>query len=88
VISVVGNVVPNTYSNMVKSALKGDFKTASALHLRTATLVDLLFAEGNPGGIKAALNAKGILGEGVRLPLVPVSTDLKKKIAKELEGIS
>lgn len=86
-ISVAGNAIPHTFSNMIRLGLNGDYTNASVLHRKSATLVDLLFLEGNPGGIKAALTFKGICASTLRLPLVEVSAELHKRIAIALEGL-
>lgn len=52
-----------------------------ALQAKYAEMVRLLFAEGNPVGIKAVLAQKGIIGNYLRLPLVPASEKLKQQIA-------
>ena len=53
----------------------------AALQAKYAEMVKLLFAEGNPVGIKAVLAQKGIIGNYLRLPLVPASKELQAKIA-------
>jgi 4-hydroxy-tetrahydrodipicolinate synthase len=87
VISVIGNVIPKSFSTMVHQALEGDFNNARQMHLRLLDLIDLLFVEGNPGGIKAALKSRGVCGDAVRLPLVNVSTATYQAIEKELKGL-
>lgn len=87
VISVIGNATPKTFSNLVKQSLAGNFKEAAQLHLRVLDLIDLLFVEGNPAGIKAALNIQNVCGETVRLPLVSISDSTRKAIAKEIAGL-
>ena len=82
VISVAANAFPAVFVKMVRAAYDGDMKTASALHLRTLEAVDALFAEGNPTGIKAALAAKGMIGNYLRLPLVPASDALSDRFRK------
>lgn len=84
VISVVGNALPREFSTLVNAALKGDLDTARREHLRLIEVIDLLFAEGNPGGIKEALKILGICGNAVRLPLVNVSEGTAKKLYQAL----
>ena len=69
---------------MVRYCLKGEYDKACKLHYRFMDVVPLFFAEGSPGGIKAALNALNICSEHVRLPLV-VSKTLQNKIAEVIE---
>jgi len=80
VISVVGNALPAEFSALVNAALKGDLETARREHLRLIEVIDLLFAEGNPGGIKNVLKVLGICGDTMRLPLVKISEATASKI--------
>ena len=80
VISVVGNALPAEFSVLVHAALKGDLETARKEHLRLIEVIDLLFAEGNPGGIKNVLKVLGICGDTMRLPLVNISEATASKL--------
>lgn len=84
VISVVGNCAPAQFSRMVNLALHGNFTDAAKIHLELIELIDLLFVEGNPGGVKAALSALGIIENVLRLPLAPVSDATFEKIKGNL----
>ncbi len=84
VISVVGNALPQEFSTLVRSALKGDLVTARCEHLRLIEVIDLLFAEGNPGGIKHVLKVLGICGDTMRLPLVNISEATGDRLYKAL----
>ena len=88
VISVIGNAIPKDFGKLTHDAINGDYKSAAAMHIRLLDLIDLLFVEGNPAGIKAALETKGICGDFVRLPLVQVSAATKSAIKREIEGLS
>lgn len=81
-ISVVGNAYPREYSDMVRAGLAGDFETARKLHYLLMDLVDLLFVDGNPAGIKYTLECLGICTQELRLPLVPVTENTQKAIQK------
>lgn len=85
VISVSANSFPQTFSSMVHSAMRSDFGTASVENLKLHAVTDMLFEEGNPAGVKAALAYKGVLENVVRLPLTPVSEQLNKRIIAEIE---
>lgn len=87
VISVVGNALPYELSEMIRLALNGSYKSALPLHLSLIEFTRLIFAEGNPGGVKAALKYLSICGDKVRLPLVPVSSVLEAQIIKEIQKI-
>lgn len=80
VISVVGNAFPKRFSKMVHAALEGDMVTARQYHYMLLEIIPMLFAEGNPAGIKRVLSTLGICKENVRLPLVPVSKGLAEKL--------
>ncbi len=80
VISVLGNAYPKEFSDMIKAALINDYKSARIIQYKLVDIIETLFAEGNPAGVKAYLNHKGLIEDSLRLPLVSVSTELKKKI--------
>ncbi|MEZ4889996.1 MAG: 4-hydroxy-tetrahydrodipicolinate synthase [Crocinitomicaceae bacterium] len=83
VISVVNNALPEMFNAMVHESLAGNFEVARKKHLRLLPITDMFFAEGNPGGVKVALETRGILKGNVRLPLMPVSVALQEKIKAE-----
>lgn len=76
-ISVASNAFPQHFHDIVH-------KKDQALQVRYAEIIRLLFAEGNPVGIKAVLAQKGIIQNYLRLPLVPASAVLQEDIQKEL----
>ncbi|TSJ48233.1 4-hydroxy-tetrahydrodipicolinate synthase [Fluviicola chungangensis] len=88
VISVVANSFPAQFSQMVTSALNGDFETARKLHYDLLPVTKLMFAEGNPGGVKIALEELGWMKPFMRLPLVQVSEGLKAKIVAETKKLT
>lgn len=85
VISVAANAFPEKFCDMVHYAMDGDFKTAANLHLQLTEATDLLFKEGNPTGVKAALYLKGIVENYLRLPLIPSSQELEADIKSQME---
>lgn len=87
VISVSGQGFPAVFSGMVRSALAGDFVVARKKHYALLDVTDMLFAEGNPAGIKEVLALANICESHVRLPLVDISAELKVKIKMEFERI-
>lgn len=82
VISVLANALPKEMSAMVKHALKGDQKKALPLHYRMLPLMNAIFEEGNPTGVKALLEIEGHISNVLRLPLVKASKPLYNKIAQ------
>ena len=81
VISVLANALPKEMSNMVKYALKGDVKKALPLHFRMLPLMNAIFDEGNPTGIKALMEIQGLIGNTLRMPLVKSSKQLYNKLS-------
>ncbi|MEN9639378.1 MAG: hypothetical protein RLZZ262_1246 [Bacteroidota bacterium] len=82
VISVVGNAFPTEWSTMVQLAGKGEVAEARAIHYRLLELVQLLFVEGNPAGIKEVLSHLDICENYLRLPLVPVSQLISERMRR------
>lgn len=87
VISVVANAYPRIFSDMVRAALRSDLETAKPLHYKLFEFTEYLFADGNPGGIKAALEVMDICKNQLRLPLVPVKVEVQKKIETLIKTI-
>lgn len=87
VVSVMGQAYPRAFSNAVRYALDGQIVEANRLHYAQLPMIDLLFAEGNPAGVKSALEAMNITGAAVRLPLVSASDSLRARIREEHERI-
>lgn len=87
VISVVANTFPDLFSQMVAASMKGDLAQARALHYDLLHITKLFFTEGNPGGVKVALKARGWMESHMRLPLVDVSESLKEKIIIETKKL-
>ncbi len=87
VISVIANTVPRPFTDMVRAALRWDLTQAQQINLQLLDLYRLLFLEGNPSGVKAALEAQGICSRDVRLPLIPMSESNQQLIHAELQKI-
>ena len=88
VISVVGNALPRQTSDMVRLCLAGDFKAAQKAHSQLIDFTRLMFVEGSPAGVKAALKHLGICGDTLRLPLVPVGDNTAAKIIGETKKLA
>ena len=86
VISVAANSFPKAFTEMVRLSLKHHLKEAKALNDRLIGGYDLLFAENNPAGVKAAMFELGLIGNYLRLPVVPVSEPLQQKIHHYVKG--
>ncbi|MFZ5553330.1 MAG: 4-hydroxy-tetrahydrodipicolinate synthase [Bacteroidota bacterium] len=80
VISVVGNAFPLQFSELIRHALKGQYEEAQKIHYHLLDIIQHLFVESNPSGIKEVMKCLGICGNYTRLPIVPVSEETSKKI--------
>jgi len=84
VISVIGQALPELFSTMIHKGLEGDRSTSKALEKKAMPLINLIFEENNPAGIKAVLQQLGLCNDSVRLPLVTATDALKSKIKDAL----
>ena len=87
VISVIGQAYPKEFSTMVQLAFDGKVKEAYEIHNKLVEITRLIFAEGNPCGIKTVLAEMGIIKNYLRLPLVVASEGLQTKIKAEMMKI-
>jgi 4-hydroxy-tetrahydrodipicolinate synthase len=87
VISVVANAFPHIVSEMVSHCMKGKFSKARNLHFSSLQLTNLLFMDGNPSGIKAALEIIGLCQNHVRLPLVKVTKNVSLLIENQVGSL-
>jgi len=81
-ISVIGNAYPALTSLMVAAALDGAFLKARELHYKLFPMMKAIFKEGNPAGVKAAMEIQGWIENVLRLPLIPVTAALYQEIAQ------
>ncbi len=88
VISVIGQALPQSFSNMMRLGLEGESEASYKLQYKIMNSIDLVFSEGNPAGIKALLNLKNICGQEVRLPLLSASQVLQEKLRNFVENWS
>lgn len=79
-ISVASNIAPKLCSEFQVACMSGDFKTALSYQDKLMSIHNVMFVEPNPGPAKYAASQLGICSADVRLPLVPLGEDLKKKI--------
>jgi len=84
VISVASNEVPREMAEMVEAAERGDFAAARKIHTALLPLMVINFVESNPGPVKVAMAAMGLLEEVYRLPMVPPRQDSRTKILNVL----
>ena len=79
VISVAANGFPKEFSEMVRLSLNGDFRGAKTLNDRLIAAYEIMFVENNPAGIKGAMTEQHLIGNHLRLPLVPLSAGWQAK---------
>jgi 4-hydroxy-tetrahydrodipicolinate synthase len=82
VISVIGQAYPKEFSALINFGLEGKNKEGYAIHFKMMAIIDAIFEENNPAGIKTVLQELGIGNNEVRLPLVKASKALTFKITK------
>jgi len=87
VISVVANVFPKAFSGMVKAIQDQDYATAKAINLQLLDVHQWLYIDGNPVGIKAALEIQEICSREVRLPLVSIQERNFRNLKIEMEKV-
>ena len=80
VISVAANAFPDVVCAMMTAAAKGDNAVAAGAFRELFCTLELLFCEGNPTGIKAALALRGLVENHLRLPLVPATEELMERL--------
>ncbi|MFT4669915.1 MAG: 4-hydroxy-tetrahydrodipicolinate synthase [Flavobacteriaceae bacterium] len=86
VISVIGQGFSKDFSDMVRYGLDKKVDEAYNIYYKIAPVIDCIFAEGNPAGIKAVLKKIGLCESAVRLPLVGISDTLLKNIEDFMDG--
>jgi 4-hydroxy-tetrahydrodipicolinate synthase len=80
VISVVANAFPKRFSTLVHAAMENNMDLAREKHYELIEVIQQLFADGNPGGVKHVLKLLNICDDNLRLPLVPVSKEVADKL--------
>jgi 4-hydroxy-tetrahydrodipicolinate synthase len=88
VISVLANAFPAQTTEIVSHSIKGNFKSARDLQFRFLEMIELLFTDGNPSGVKAMMSLMNICQNALRLPLVPVSRTVYTRIQKAIEEVN
>jgi 4-hydroxy-tetrahydrodipicolinate synthase len=88
IISVLANAYPIQTSELVNHAIKNNFKSAREIQFRFLEMIELLFIDGNPSGVKAMLNILNICHNNLRLPLVPVSRTVYARIQKAMDEVN
>ncbi|HUW91904.1 MAG TPA: 4-hydroxy-tetrahydrodipicolinate synthase [Bacteroidales bacterium] len=88
VISVLANAYPAEWSEMVNQALKHNFKIAREIQFKFLEMIELLFADGSPAGVKAMMSSMNLCQNTLRLPLVTVNRSVQSRIQKAMEALN
>ncbi|MFA7686475.1 MAG: 4-hydroxy-tetrahydrodipicolinate synthase [Moheibacter sp.] len=88
VISVIAQGLPQAYTKMIRLGLNRQVDEAYQIHYQLMDIIRAIYIEGNPSGIKSLLDHQGICKSFTRLPLVPASEELSRKIKSLLENIN
>lgn len=88
VISVMANALPAKISKLMHLALENNYDEARKIHYELIEMFQLMFKEGNPGGVKALMNMQGILENVLRLPLYHISDELYAEIKARYQKLS
>jgi len=88
VISVIGNALPEKISSLMHLSMANEYEAARKIHFELIEMFQLMFKEGNPGGVKALMNIQGIIENELRSPLYRVSDALYDEIKKMYKSIS
>lgn len=88
VISVIGNALPHEFSKMIRLEFRGEYDAARKIHHRFTELFKILFVDGNPAGVKAALYSMGMIKNILRLPLVPTRISTLERLSELLKEVN
>ncbi|MDT8393508.1 MAG: 4-hydroxy-tetrahydrodipicolinate synthase [Bacteroidales bacterium] len=88
VISVVANAYPGKFSTMVRLAMEGNITSAREKHYDLLQMMEAMFEDGNPAGVKAVLSLLEIAGNNLRLPLVKVNKATFNKLQMLVEELN
>ena len=80
VISVIGQGFPTAFSEMIRLGLNRKVDQAFQTLFQMTSIIDMIFEQGNPAGIKQVFQSLGIANNTVRLPLVKVDESLANRI--------
>lgn len=87
VISVIGNAYPKEFSDMVHLCLEGNYIEAVDYHFKFREIIRLLFADGNPAGVKCVMHDMGLIENELRLPLIPVHESIAEEILRQVNAL-
>jgi len=85
-ISVTANAAPNLMHRMCQAATSGDTDTAQQLNGQLADLHKAMFVQSNPIPAKWAVGQQGLIGGGIRLPLVPLAVQYHDEVRSAMNN--
>lgn len=88
VISVIANALPSKVSSLMHLALENNYDEARKIHYELIEMFQLMFREGNPGGVKALMNIQGTIENELRSPLYKISDELYEEIKTAYNKLS
>lgn len=88
VISVIANALPSKVSSLMHLALENNYDEARKIHYELIEMFQLMFREGNPGGVKALMNIQGTIENELRSPLYKISDELYEEIKTAFNKLS
>ncbi len=88
VISVTANAFPSHFSEMVRFALQNDFVQSRKLHFQLVDIMNALFDDGSPAGIKAVLEIMQLSTNNLRLPLMKANDTVYRKLQSLIQKIA
>jgi 4-hydroxy-tetrahydrodipicolinate synthase len=86
VISVISNAYPKEFSKMIQLCLDGRYNDAKSIHYKLVDIINAIFMEGSPAGIKAALEVMKLTANNLRLPLTPVGKTTYHHISRLIQN--
>ena len=87
-VSVIANVIPHEFSQLMNASINGDVATAREIFYKYQNIINLMFVESNPIPVKTALAAMGKITETFRAPLCPMEEDTKALLLNEMQRLN
>ncbi|WP_147535247.1 4-hydroxy-tetrahydrodipicolinate synthase [Bacillus marasmi] len=85
IVSVSAHIIGNEMQDMINNFKNGHLRVAAATHRKLLPIMKAMFTAPNPTPVKAALNLTGVSVGGVRLPLIPLTSDETKNLEQVLQ---
>ncbi|MGQ1946845.1 4-hydroxy-tetrahydrodipicolinate synthase [Geofilum sp. OHC36d9] len=86
-VSVIANVIPHEFSQLMHASINGDVATAREIFYKYQNIINLMFVESNPIPVKTALAAMGKITETFRAPLCAMEEDTKAMLLTEMQRL-